>query len=135
MKWSSLSVPSFSILPTLLLLMGGAIAGPAMTPDAINQAEMPKATKGFQPGFVKAEILLDRLHFSPGVIDGTGGDNFRKALAAFKLSQQLEGNGQLDQASWASLTGRNDGPVIVDYTITDADEKGPFVPNIPPKME
>jgi hypothetical protein len=72
MKSSSLSGLPLSILPILLLLMGGAIAGPALTAEAINQAEMPKATKGIQPGIVKAEILLDRLHFSPGVIDGTG---------------------------------------------------------------
>jgi len=83
-------------LITLMLSMGSAVAGPGMSADAINMAEMPKAAKGFQPGMVKAEVLLDRLRFSPGVIDGAGGDNFRKALAAFEVSQQLEGNGQLE---------------------------------------
>ena len=94
-------------LITLMLSMGSAVAGPGMSADAINMAEMPKAAKGFQPGMVKAEVLLDRLHFSPGAIDGAGGDNFRKALAAFEVSQQLEGNGQLDQAVWAKLTDRS----------------------------
>jgi lipoprotein-anchoring transpeptidase ErfK/SrfK len=122
-------------LITLMLSMGSAVAGPGMSADAINMAEMPKAAKGLQPGIVKAEVLLDRLHFSPGVIDGAGGDNFRKALAAFEVSQQLEGNGQLDQAVWAKLTDRSQDPVVVQYTLTDADVKGPFVPNIPPKME
>jgi hypothetical protein len=79
-----------------MLWMGSAVAGPGMSADAINMAEMPKAAKGFQPGMVKAEVLLDRLHFTPGVIDGSGGDNFRKALAAFEVSQRLEGNGQLE---------------------------------------
>jgi lipoprotein-anchoring transpeptidase ErfK/SrfK len=126
---------SLAPLVTLMLSMGSAVAGPGMSADAINMAEMPKAAKGLQPGMVKAEVLLDRLHFSPGVIDGAGGDNFRKALAAFEISQQLEGNGQLDQAVWAKLTDRSQDPVVVQYTITDADVKGPFVPNIPPKME
>jgi len=98
MRWS-LSVP------VLFLLLGFA-EGRGISADAINMAEMPKATKGFQPGFVKAEVLLDRLHFSPGLIDGTGGENFRKALAAFQKSQQLQESGQLDQASWARLTDR-----------------------------
>ena len=122
-------------LTALLLFMGSAIGGPGMTADAINMAEMPKAAKGLQPGVIKAEVLLDRLHFSPGVIDGTGGDNFRKALGAFKTFQQLEGNGQLDKATWARLTDSSAEPVAADYTLTDADVKGPFVPNIPLKME
>jgi lipoprotein-anchoring transpeptidase ErfK/SrfK len=124
-----------SHLITLMLLTGSAVAGPGLSADAINNAEMPKAAKGLQPGIVKAEVLLDRLHFSPGVIDGAGGDNFRKAIAAFRASQQLEGNGQLDQATWARLTDQSQEPAMVEYTITDADVKGPFVPNIPPRME
>jgi lipoprotein-anchoring transpeptidase ErfK/SrfK len=126
---------SVATLITLMLLMGGAVAGPEISADAINMAAMPKAAKGLQPGIIKAEVLLDRLHFSPGVIDGAGGDNFRKALAAFKASQQLEGNGQLDQAAWARLIDRSQDPVVVEYTVTGADVKGPFVPNIPHKME
>jgi peptidoglycan hydrolase-like protein with peptidoglycan-binding domain len=126
---------SLCTLTTLLLLMGRAVAGPGLSADAINMSKMPDSAKGLQPGVVKAEVLLDRLHFSPGVIDGTGGDNFRKAVAAFKTSQQLEGSGQLDQAAWAQLTDHSDEPVVVDYTITEDDVKGPFVPNIPPKME
>jgi lipoprotein-anchoring transpeptidase ErfK/SrfK len=125
----------FSIVLTLLLLAGRALGATGITADAINRADVPRTAKGLEPGIIKAEVLLDRLHFSPGVIDGTGGDNFRKAVAAFKASQKLERNGQLDQAAWAILTSGSDEPVIVDYIITDADEKGPFTPNIPLKME
>ena len=121
---------------TVMLLMGSAATAARMSGDAIDMAELPKAaTKGIHPGIVKAEVLLDRLHFSPGVIDGTGGDNFRKALAAFELSQQLGGNGQLNEAVWDQLTSRSQDPAVVEYAITDADVKGPFVPNIPSKME
>src|SRR5258707_85732 len=102
MRWS------VSASMALFFLMGAFAQGGGFTADAINMAEMPKATKGLQPGIIKAEVLLERLHFSPGVIDGTGGDNFRKAVAAFQKSQQLAGNGQLDQASWALLTEQSD---------------------------
>jgi lipoprotein-anchoring transpeptidase ErfK/SrfK len=119
----------------LLYLVGDAVESRQITVDDINRAEMPKAAKGIQPGIIKAEILLDRLHFSPGVIDGTGGDNFRKALAAFQTSQQLQGSGRLDQATWAKLTGHAEAPAVVDYAITDADTKGPFTPKMPSKME
>src|SRR6266568_2081904 len=88
----------------LLLLVCDAAAGRQITADDVNNAEMPKMAKAIQPGIIKAEVLLDRRHFSPGAIDGTAGDNFRKALAAFQTAQHLEGNGQLDQATWARLT-------------------------------
>jgi lipoprotein-anchoring transpeptidase ErfK/SrfK len=119
----------------LLLLARDAAAGRQITADDINKAELPKVAKAIQPGIIKAEVLLDRHHFSPGAIDGTAGDNLRKALAAFQMSQQLAGNGQLDQATWARLTDPSEAPVVVDYTVTDADASGPFTPNIPPKME
>jgi lipoprotein-anchoring transpeptidase ErfK/SrfK len=119
----------------LLLLVRDAAAGHQISADDINNAEMPKTAKSIQPGIIKAEVLLDRRHFSPGAIDGAAGDNFRKALAAFQMSQQLGGNGQLDQATWTSLSDRSEAPVVVSYTITDADASGPFTPNIPAKME
>jgi lipoprotein-anchoring transpeptidase ErfK/SrfK len=124
-----------SAIVILTFLTSSAVAGPGISADAINTAEMPKAAKGLQPGMVKAEVLLDRLHFSPGVIDGTDGDNFRKALAAFRASQQLGGSEHLDPATWARLTDQSHDPVAVEYTVSDADVKGPFVPNIPTKME
>ena len=119
----------------LLLLVRDAAAGRQITADDINNAEMPKMANATRPGIIKAEVLLDHRHFSPGAIDGTAGDNFRKALAAFQMSQQLEGNGQLDQVTWARLTDHGDAPVVVNYTITDADASGPFTPSIPSKME
>jgi lipoprotein-anchoring transpeptidase ErfK/SrfK len=119
----------------LWLLMGGIVASRELTADDINMAQMPKRTKGVQPGLIKAEVLLDRRHFSPGVIDGTAGDNFRKALAAFQESQQLAASGQLDQPTWAKLTGGSEEPIVVDYMIADADVRGPFTPDIPHKME
>jgi lipoprotein-anchoring transpeptidase ErfK/SrfK len=127
--------------PVTLLLLMGALDARELTADDINLAEMPKPAKGvkpakgIQPGVIKAEVLLDRLHFSPGVIDGTGGDNFRKALAAFQESRRLERTGQIDQATWTKLIGNSEGAVVVEYTITDADEMGPFTPSIPHKME
>jgi lipoprotein-anchoring transpeptidase ErfK/SrfK len=119
----------------LLLLVCDAAAGRQISADDINNAEMPKVARAIQPGIIRAEVLLDRHHFSPGAIDGNSGDNFRKALAAFQVSQQLEGNGQLDQATWARLTDHSEAPVVADYTITDGDASGPFTPKIPPKME
>src|SRR5690606_34873891 len=44
----------------------------------------------------RAQILLDRANFSPGVIDGLGGDNTRQAIAAFEKAAGLPQDGVLD---------------------------------------
>jgi lipoprotein-anchoring transpeptidase ErfK/SrfK len=108
--------------------------------DSINAASFspssrPAKSRGPSPILVKAQILLDRAGYSPGEIDGSHGDNFIKALAAFQGDHALPSTGELDQASWNSLAATSQDPVIRAYEITAADVKGPFTRQIPAKME
>jgi lipoprotein-anchoring transpeptidase ErfK/SrfK len=80
------------------------------------------------------QILLDRTNFSPGVIDGQGGSNTRKALEAFQQAHDLPVTGNLDQVTWDNLQAAGGGPLLVAYTITPQDAAGPFY-KIPEKME
>ncbi|MCY7354117.1 MAG: L,D-transpeptidase family protein [Lysobacter sp.] len=73
---------------------------------------------------LRAQILLDRAHFSPGEIDGAGGSNTRKAIAGFQRSKNLPDNGELDAATWAALDAG--GAALVSYTLTVEDVAGPF---------
>jgi lipoprotein-anchoring transpeptidase ErfK/SrfK len=113
-----------------------APTAPALSPQAIEQA-VPDAKpgRGVDPATVRAEILLDRAGFSPGVIDGRGGENFRKALSAYQAANGLEQSGKLDQATWERLTQGVDQPVLTEYEITADDLKGPFVPHQPRRLE
>src|SRR5215203_484696 len=106
-----------------------------LTLEAINNAELRAGGKPSKPVLVKAQVLLDRARFSPGLIDGAEGENLTKAVAAFERHKGLSEDGKIDRETWAKLVETSQDPIVVEYTISEADLKGPFTPNIPPKME
>ena len=70
-----------------LVLAGWADAAP-LEIGAVNEAQLQlplRQNERINPILIKAQILLDRAHFSPGEIDGKFGDNLKKALLAFAL--------------------------------------------------
>jgi lipoprotein-anchoring transpeptidase ErfK/SrfK len=103
--------------------------------DSVNNADLStKDEKPLSPAMIKAQVLLDRARFSPGVIDGHGGENVQNAIKAFEKARGLKPDGALDEALWAKLNEGAGEPALIDYTISDGDAKGPFV-TIPDKME
>ena len=127
------------MLRAFLIAAAFAVAVPpiayALDAAAINAADFAKQPKkkpsGPDPLLVKAEVLLDRARFSPGEIDGQMGENFQKALAAFKVAQGLPDDSKLDAPAWEKLTATSSEPVIKDYTITAEDVRGPFIKRLP----
>jgi lipoprotein-anchoring transpeptidase ErfK/SrfK len=124
----------------LLLVLG--LAGPAVAadlkPDAVNNAELGKRAPGedkMAAVSIKAQVLLDRTHFSPGEIDGRFGDNAQKALSAFAASKGLKSGAKLTPEVWTALTQQDQGPAVVSYKITKQDVKGPFLPKRPQHLE
>ena len=108
---------------------------PSVSPlaQAANQAawvEAPASPAAKRDMLLRAQILLDRAHFSPGVIDGQDGENVKNAIAAFERANGLPEDGLLDAQVWAKLTA-DAGPVLTDYVITAQDVAGPFTPVIP----
>jgi lipoprotein-anchoring transpeptidase ErfK/SrfK len=107
------------------------------TGQAIDQASFQPAARArtrlaYDPALVKAEVLLDRAGFSPGVIDGKDGTNLQHALEAFDTAHGLTPSGALDAATWTALAGADAEPVMQTYVITAQDEAGPFI-GTPPK--
>jgi lipoprotein-anchoring transpeptidase ErfK/SrfK len=88
-----------------------------------------------RPLTIKTQVLLDRARFSPGVIDGRGGDNTEKALRVFQKAQGLEPTGKLDEKTWSALSGGNAAPVLIEYEIKKEDVDNKFVEKIPDSFE
>jgi lipoprotein-anchoring transpeptidase ErfK/SrfK len=123
-----------------LLLLSGLTAAsivPAATwdPVAINN---PQTRETVEPGcagaaVARAQILLDRAHFSPGEIDGRYRENTRVALYGFQASHKLKMTGIVDGPTWRVLN-MDTQPVLTEYRITPEDLRGPFA-RIPLKIE
>jgi lipoprotein-anchoring transpeptidase ErfK/SrfK len=112
--------------------------GAGLDATAINSAELgskPPAKDKIDAVTVKAQVLLDRALFSPGEIDGKLGENAQKALRAFAEANSLAADKPLTSEIWTMLSGNSKDPVIVEYTLTEIDVKGPFLNKIPAKME
>ena len=91
---------------------------------AENQSDLHVIDKG--SGVVRAQILLARAHFSCGQIDGSFGTNLEKTVSAFQQVRNLPVSGAVDTPTWAALN-QDSAPLLISYTISDEDEKGPFV--------
>jgi lipoprotein-anchoring transpeptidase ErfK/SrfK len=100
----------------------------AIEASAFGAGEGPQARRRL---LIKLEVLLDRAHFSPGVIDGRPGANLKRALAAFQQARGLPGDGSLDGPTLEALTAADSRPATQDYVITAADEQGPFLGKLP----
>src|SRR4051812_27654813 len=86
-------------------------------------AVVPQSTDR-TPAVLRAQILLDRAQFRPGVIDGRYGENVRQAVAAFQEANGLPTDGQLTQAVFDKLTSLDARPVLTQYTVAEADVAG-----------
>jgi lipoprotein-anchoring transpeptidase ErfK/SrfK len=109
-----------------------------LTAQAIEQAKFAQGQKDQKNNpalIVKAEVLLDRAGFSPGVIDGHNGDNFRKALAAFQQQNGFDATGALDPHTFGALAATSEDAVMGQYEITQSDVEGPFTEKIPADFE
>jgi lipoprotein-anchoring transpeptidase ErfK/SrfK len=85
-------------------------------------AGTPAAGQPSSPDLVlEAQILLDRHHHSPGVIDGRQGSNMRRAVRAFERAEGLPTDGKLDAEVMKRLRASSSEPLLVDYRAMEED--------------
>ncbi|WP_260926670.1 L,D-transpeptidase [Novosphingobium sp. 9] len=120
---------------------GAAPASPvAAAPDpsaalVASMAFRPVANPGPLPAAatpaMQAQVVLDRLGFSPGVIDGKPGASFKKALAGFQSANDIAATGELDDATRQALARWQQVAPAVLVTVPKAFVTQKFYPDLP----
>ena len=96
----------------------------------VNSAEWKPGQNVNSATTLKLQALLDWNHASPGPIDGGWGMNAKKALKNFQAMHGLPQDGRMSAEVWKLLNEKipANQPVLVGYTLTQEDIKGPYQP-------
>ncbi|HEY5801310.1 MAG TPA: L,D-transpeptidase [Burkholderiaceae bacterium] len=137
----ALALLAAGLAVTLSAQSGPAMAAPAKTAkaaawsaDAVNATDKlkPAGPKSSGAHVLRAQILLDRAHFSSGEIDGSYGTNMQRAVTGYQRKMGLPETGKVDDATWQSLNA-DSAQALITYTMVDADVAGPYT-KIPAEM-
>jgi lipoprotein-anchoring transpeptidase ErfK/SrfK len=124
------------VLPTLMYICAALpSAAESLTADSINKATFETGRREDSAVLIKVQVLLDRAGFSPGVIDGRQGENFKKALRAFQRQNALDDTGVINSVTFDRLAAISLEPVVTEYEISPKDVRGPFVKRVPTSFE
>jgi lipoprotein-anchoring transpeptidase ErfK/SrfK len=103
----------------LLVVIGGAAWAQALKPPQMD------------PKLLQQQVILDRLGFSPGVIDGQQGFTLKLALSGLQKANGLQPSGVVDPKT-AALLGRYAAmPAVIQIKLTQPDIAGPYVGPLP----
>lgn len=96
----------------------------------VNSADWKPGQNVNSATTLKLQALLDWNHASPGPIDGGWGMNAKKALKNFQAMHGLPQDGRMSAEVWKLLNEKipANQPVLVGYTLTQEDIKGPYQP-------
>jgi lipoprotein-anchoring transpeptidase ErfK/SrfK len=123
--------PDIHAAPLAVPPLPASTSAEAQAVDAATYVEGAAGPEAARRMLIRVQVLLDRAHFSPGVIDGKPGENVRQAIAAFEQAHGLTVDGKLDPEVWAALMSADPAPAMRDYVISQEDLAGPFVAKIP----
>ena len=107
------------------------LPGATASAPATDAIPVPDAITAPQRTLIRAEVLLDRAHFSPGVIDGEDGSNLKQAVSAYQEANSLPVDGKVSDALITKLTATDTANSVKLYTIIPEDVAGPFVAKLP----
>jgi lipoprotein-anchoring transpeptidase ErfK/SrfK len=82
-----------------------------------------------------AQVILDHLGFSPGILDGREGQSLTAALKGFQMSRGMAQSGTLDPATLAALKPYASLRPVKRLTLDAATLKGPYINPMPKDPE
>ena len=100
---------------------------PLASHDPAGNAPLDPAARDDKPRpTMQAQVVLDRLGFTPGVVDGETGLSTKNAILAFQQANGLPQSGTLDTATKAKLGQWSNIPATRVVTIPAEFAAGPF---------
>ena len=100
---------------------------------------LPLSGEAAGPTALRVQWMLDRLRFSPGILDGRWGKNTEKAVYWLQEELGKETTGEVNRELWDILAAGVGGlDPLTTYRVTSDDLSGPFVEipeETPPKAE
>lgn len=125
----SLGVAALSLLPLAACSVretgeenAATAAQPAAVPDAMASNDDPAAQLPAEDKprpLMQAQVVMDRLGFTPGVVDGKMGMSTENALRGFQESRGLPVTGELDEATQQALAEWKHIPATRVVTISE----------------
>jgi lipoprotein-anchoring transpeptidase ErfK/SrfK len=82
-----------------------------------------------------AQVILDHLGFSPGILDGREGQSLTAALQGFQMSRGLAQSGTLDPATLSALKPYASLRPVKRLTLDAETLKGPYINPMPKNPE
>ncbi len=103
---------------------------PSSAPDPLASRDQSAATGDIADPearpVMQAQVVLDRLGFTPGVVDGKEGPSTRNAVSGFQEANHLTVTGKIDDATRRALGQWNNIPATRVVTIPADFASGPF---------
>ena len=126
----------------LMVLSAGAVSAMAASlyaqpanKDTSQAQPAAEAAPAIDRTIMHVQVILDRLGFSPGVIDGKEGQSLKLALRGFQQARGLAVTGKIDQPTLRALHQyRAIRPTTV-VRVSQTDLSGPFINPIPSDPE
>ena len=104
-----------------------SVAAPDPLAAHDNQANPQELPDSEARPVMQAQVVLDRLGFTPGVVDGKPGLSTRNAISGFQEANSLAVTGKMDAATMAGLAQYQSIPATRVVTIPADFAAGPFV--------
>ena len=113
--------------PAAAVSAGASAQDPLLSRDPTGSAPIDPAQADDKPRpEMQAQVVLDRLGFTPGVVDGAMGLSTRNALKGFQLANDLKQTGELDDPTKQALGQWSNIPATRVVTIPADFAAGPF---------